>query len=140
MLVEIIRGVYGYRPNPNENRVIRKDDKSPAFELDNAEAERLIALGVAKVCTSETAQETKGAAFLQMTEEEMLALDFNDIRKLAKRYGLNSKGTKEELISRLKDVMLSEEKENVTEDGNDDEDVFVDDDELPPELTAQEPV
>lgn len=138
MLVKIIRGTYGHRPNPEESRVLRKDSKSPAFELNDAEAERLIALEVAVACKTEEIAETKAVKISSMTEAEIMSLDFNDMRKLAKEHGLDTKGTKEELAFRLKEAFLKKDSFEENEEG--DEDIFVDDEEIPPELEAQEPV
>lgn len=135
MLVKIICGSYGHRPNANEPRVIRKDSKSPAFELNDEEAKRIIALGIAKACGSDEVQESDDIELPRMTEEELMSLDFNEMRKLAREYGLDSKGTKEQLFSRLKTAFL---KEDVFHE--DDADVFVDEEDAPPKLEAQEPV
>lgn len=45
MKVKITRGYYGYR---NGKASELKDVNSPAFELDEKEAERIIGLGIAK--------------------------------------------------------------------------------------------
>lgn len=135
MLVKIVCGTYGHRPNKNEPRVIRKDSESPAFELEDEEAKRIIALGVAKACNPQESYETEDVKLPHMTEDEIMSLDFNEMRKLAKEYGLDSKGTKEELLYRLKEVFLKESDSN-----EDDEDVFMDEDEMPPQLEAQEPM
>lgn len=133
MLVKIIRGSYGHRPDENESRVVRKDSKSPVFELRDEEAKRIIALGIAKASNPEDALDIRNMEMPQMTAAEIMSMDFKDMRKLAKEYGLDSKGTKEELSIRLKGALL---KENVSKE----DDVFVDEDEEPPRLEAQEPV
>ncbi|MCM1388080.1 MAG: hypothetical protein NC231_12190 [Bacillus sp. (in: Bacteria)] len=135
MLVKIIRGTYGHRPDKNEPRIVKKDKDSPAFELDDKEALRLIALGVAETSASGKMPETEDIESEQMTEKYIMSLEFNDLRKLAKEKGLDSKGTKEELTNRLKAAFLKDDAEE-----DDAEDVFADDDEVPPELEAQEPV
>ena len=128
MLVKIICGSYGHRPNADEPRVVRKDSKSLPFELNDEEAKRIIGLGIAEACNPDD-------KLSQMTEEKLMSLDFNEMRKLAKEYGLDSKGTKEQLFVRLKEAFLKEDDSN-GEDG----DVFVDDEEAPPQFEAQEPV
>ena len=135
MLVKIICGSYGHRPNANEPRVIRKDSDSPAFELNDEEAKRIIDLGIAEACSFGGVQESDGIELPQMTEEELMSLDFNEMRKLAREYGLDSKGTKDQLLARLKEAFLKEDASN-----EDDGDVFVDEEDAPPQLEAREPV
>lgn len=142
MLVKIISGAYGHRPDPDGTQIILKDSKSPAFELEDEEAKRLIRLGVAEKCVASGASDDTElygfSNFPSMSEEELMRLDFNEMRKLAKQYGLNSKGTKEELFYRLKDVFVDE---NIFRDEDEsDEDNNLDEDDTPPELDAQEPL
>lgn len=159
MLVKIIKGTYGHRPDPDTARVIRKDNKSPAFELNDAEAKRIISLGVAQSCElvveascgddMEEDSEYQDRIFPQMTAENIESMEFNDLRKVAKIYGIDTKGTKNELISRLKEKICDGIKEEQTKGTNEnldegrrtdeDSDSDSDDDELPPEFAAQEP-
>lgn len=142
MLVKIIRGAYGHRPNPYETRIVLKNSKSPAFELEDEEAKRLIGLGVAKKCADSGSSDDTGSygfsGYPLMSEEELADLDFNEMRKLAKQYGLNSKGTKEELFCRLKEAFVDENE--VQDEDELDEDTDLDEDDMPPELDAQEPL
>ncbi len=56
-VIRIISGTYGYR----ENGIIRpKDSKSGAFEVDDKEAERLVALGVAEIAAEQPTGTGKG--------------------------------------------------------------------------------
>lgn len=48
LTVEIISGTYGYK---GKGRIIPKDRMSEPFELEDAEAKRLVSLGVAKIIT-----------------------------------------------------------------------------------------
>lgn len=145
MLVKIIKGTYGYRTNPDEVRVIRKDSRSPAFELNDKEAERIISLGVAKRCDSVTEPDHKepsklpSTESLKMTEEDIESMGFNDLRKAAKSYGLDTTGTKEDLILRLKECLFSANDEDKEPDDNED-DKSDDGGEVPPEFGAQDPV
>lgn len=143
MLVKIINGTYGHRPNPDETRVVRKDSQSPAFELNDEEAKRLISLGVAERCDTEMKTGLNAASSTElpgMTAEDIESMEFNDLRKVAKSYGLNTKGTKEELILRLKTSLFPENGEDDApdeiEDGGSDDDSG----ETIPEFDAQEPV
>lgn len=112
MLVKIICGTYGYRPDPDEPRVIRKDEASPAFELDEKEAERLIGLGVAKAYG---------------TQEQ--------------KHDIKAKRQKKELASLTKEKKPQEDTlEDEDDVPEDEDDIFADDDEMPPELEAQEPM
>lgn len=139
MYIEIICGTYGYRPNPNEPRVIRKDSHSPAFELDDAEARRLIRLGVAKVVATSQQPEKVNDNPSEISEEEILDMGFNDMRKLANQYGLDTKGTKEELQERLIEAFVKGS-DNTSDEMRNDE---ADDDgssDMPPKFNAQDPV
>ncbi|MCM1040429.1 MAG: hypothetical protein NC434_14015 [Ruminococcus sp.] len=113
MLVKIIRGTYGYRPNPDEVRVVRKDSHDPAFELDDKEAKRLISLGVAEKCSPVMSPDSKDnlnppdTGLPEMTAEDIESMEFNNLRKAAKAYGLDTKGSKEDLIMRLKERLIS---------------------------------
>lgn len=137
MLVKMICGTYGYRPNPDEVRVVRKDSNSPAFELDDTEAKRLIDLGVARAVATSQQPEIGDVDLSGMSETAIMSLEFNDMRKLAKNYGLDTKGTKEELRDRLLEALV-ESKVDTSDDSQDDEEDDINND-LPPELSAQDP-
>lgn len=55
--VKIIYGTYGYKTN---GHIVPKDSNDEPFLLDNAEAERLVSLGVAKIIANDVATDRGG--------------------------------------------------------------------------------
>ena len=53
--IRIIAGTYGFKPK-GSSRIIGKDSQSEPFEVENAEAERLIRLGVAEIVSLREAE------------------------------------------------------------------------------------
>ncbi len=120
MLIKIIRGTYGYT---NKNgRIEPKNKNDEAFEVTDAEGRRLILLKVAEEVTSlnqkkETKESEKAPAESQTkaveepeksSEEETKdkpyeEMAYNDLKHLAKERGLDTTGTKKDLIARLED-------------------------------------
>ncbi len=50
--IKIINGTYGFRPSPSV--VELKNSRDPAFSVDDAEADRLVAMGVASFAGADT--------------------------------------------------------------------------------------
>lgn len=169
MKVRITCGAYGHRPDMNEPRIVRKDNTSPPFDLEDTEARRIIELGIAECCEEETDGPLPDdiRSGYQNTEEEncmataeaVMSMGYIDMKKLAKKLGVDAKGTKEELQKKLEialDIIKDTQKEklNIGNTGNDDnseetpvmgnggQDVNrdTDDGETPPLLEAQVPV
>lgn len=116
MKVKIICGTYGHRPVKEESRIVRKDSTCPPFDLDDKEAQRLIALGVAEACDVTIVPEglednpDKG----NISKEQIMGMEYLDMKKLAKEWGISGKGNKEELRERL----IQHIENNGSEDGD----------------------
>lgn len=142
MKVKIIRGYYGYR---NSKAVELKDINSPAFELDEAEAKRLIGLGIAKA-VSVAAMEPLGECTAtdetnmltgHLTEEQLRTLPYPKLKQLCKELGVSASGKQEELIARL--VAIKVEVAGQDEEDIDDSETDNTEGECPPALKAAEP-
>ena len=48
MLIKILAGAYGHRPDPEKSYIEKKDKDSDPFEVNEKEAARLIGLGIAE--------------------------------------------------------------------------------------------
>lgn len=101
MLVKIISGTYGHRPIlPNGQKshyVIPVRAGEEPIDVEKAEGERLIALGVAAEVTPEkiTAQEPEapeGASEAQTEGTALEAMSFNDLKALAQENGIDIAG------------------------------------------------
>ena len=109
--VRVIKGTYGYR---NANGVVKpKNAKSGIFSLDDAEAERLVALGVAEtVATAPIAPsaEPQGDSLEEDVNEYKpdysVATPVAELRKIAKTAGISFPVgmTKEEMVRKLDEI------------------------------------
>ena len=106
MLIKIISGTYGHRPLlPNGKRSPYLNPVkagSPPIEVDDAEAERLFALGVAEMADPEEnkAPEAKAAEKAPEVSGEPItghldgvdleSMSFNDLKALAKDIGIDA--------------------------------------------------
>lgn len=146
MKVKITRGYYGYRKNGKASEL--KDVNSPAFELDEQEAERIIGLGIAKA-VSVSANENENMLTGHLTEDQLRTLPYSKLKQLCKELGVSAVGKQDELIARLVAVEVQapkqdeEDVDDSTSSNSDvDEDKLETDDsegDLPPELKAAEP-
>lgn len=103
MLVKIISGVYGYR---NGNYIIPVTAYDDPIELEDDKAMELIHKGVAKRVET---QEEETPEDLSDESESSDKVDLEDmkvpeLRKIAKDMGLDSSGSKAELIELIKAV------------------------------------
>ena len=103
MKVQIIRGTYGHRPVKEESRIVRKDSTCPPFDLDDKEAQRLIALGVAEACDeiSPPVGSEDNSDKGNVSKEQLMTMEYLDMKRIAKKCGLSTNGNKEELRKRL---------------------------------------
>lgn len=101
MLVKIISGTYGHRPIlPNGKKshyVIPVKAGEAPIDLDNAEADRLIGLGVAEAVQTEEnkAPETEAPEVASESKTEGLSLEkmsFNELKALAQEKGIDIGG------------------------------------------------
>lgn len=120
MLIKIIRGTYGY--TNKYGRIEPKNKNDAAFEVPDAEGRRLILMQVAEEVTSinqkkETEEREKAFKEPQVKATEELKesseeeaknkpyeeMSYNSLKHLAKERGLDTTGTKKDLIERLED-------------------------------------
>lgn len=148
MKIKIICGTYGHRPNPNESRVVRKDKSSEPFEVADDEARRLVSLGVAEICDKAVSSDVvpDHVSLGGISAEQIMNMEYNQMKKLAKGCSIDAKGKKDELQERLLDALDSGSAREDDDDGQDDEesddadqDSTGTEGEEPPELTAQLP-
>lgn len=138
MKVKITRGYYGYR---NGKVSELKDVNSPAFELDEKEAERIIGLGIAKAVSVTNSNALDGDMITgRLTEEQLRTLPYSKLKQLCKELGVSAVGKQDELIARLVevDVQASAQDEDITDM---EEELEMDDSEgeCPPMLAPAEP-
>lgn len=151
MKIRIICGTYGYRPNKNESRVVSKNNTSEPFEVDDDEARRLVELGIAEICDKTAFYNVNPDAIDvgNISVEQIMSLEYNQMKKIAKEWGIDAKGTKDELRERLIDTVGIEDAgkndggngqgvDDAISDNADPDGVNVDG-ETPPELRAQMP-
>lgn len=121
-MIKMTRGYYGYR---NGKIVDLKDVNSPAFDVDEKEAKRLIGLGVAKAVDEDKTDVTKAdndeddsiktdestdsdsVITGHLTEEQLNELSYPELKKLCNEMGVSAIGKKNELIERLVKVEVN---------------------------------
>lgn len=107
MLVKIISGVYGYR---NGNYIVPITAYDDPIELEDDKAMELIHKGVAErvvIQEEESQEETPEDLSDESESSDKVDLDdmkVTELRKLAKDMGLDSSGSKSELIELIKAV------------------------------------
>ena len=132
-MIKMTRGYYGYR---NGKIVDLKDVNSPAFDVNENEAKRLIGLGVAKAVDEDEEDVTKadtdedGAIKSDeitdsdsidtghLTEEQLNELSYPELKKLCNEMGVSAVGKKNELIERLVEVEVNADEESRVEDSD----------------------
>ena len=124
MKVRMVRGYYGLR---NGKISEMKDINSPAFDVDDMEAERIIGLGIAKAVSDDMKETEEYMVTGHLTEEQLREMPYSRLKQLCKELGVSAVGKQDELIERLVAV-------EVQTDERDSED-----EELPPMLDPAEP-
>jgi len=155
MKIEIISGSYGWRKT--KDAMPKLVERGGICEVDEAEARRLVALGVAAIvheadeapvasgstvesgdtpCADMPSEETgaESDAEAHLDPEQLKGLTNAKLAELAKEMGINTAKlkTKAQLIAAITDVPL--------EDAIAEDDDGVDDGEAPPVLTPEAPV
>lgn len=136
MMVKITRGYYGHR---NGRIVELKDVNSPAFEVQEEEAKRIIGLGIAKadVVSEDEKEHINESCNVtgHLTEDQIRELPYSQLKKLCKEMGVSAAGKQDELIARLMEVevKVTDQDEEVEETDESDNE------ECPPTLTPAEP-
>ena len=101
MLVKIISGTYGHRPIlPNGQKshyVIPVKPGNPPIDVEEAEGERLIGLGVAEAVQAEKikapkAEAAEGASEAQTEGTSLEEMSFNELKALAQENGIDIGG------------------------------------------------
>lgn len=154
--IKIVVGTYGYRKN-DTSAVELIDKNSDPIEVSDAEAKRLIGLGIATSVETKTAAlapEPKGTeepapdvpmVTGHLDAESLKEYSYKELQSLAKDLGLSTKGKTEELIERIAAVEVqvpAEDDEPGTDDdepGTDDTEDEEADNEEPPVLNAADP-
>lgn len=132
--VVIVLGGYGYQRNP-EGPVDLITKKDGPIEVSDAEAERLVKIGVAKYAAEESVQPVKEDEPLN-EDDPLKDVTLNELRARAKELGLSAGGSKVELYERIKAAEESPEEEPPVGNTQEPEE---DDNEEPPVLAPAEP-
>lgn len=109
MMIKIVNGYYGHR---NGRIVELKDTNSPAFDLEESEARRIIGLGIAKAVDSVSVSENEpnaqeycesdsDVATGSLSADELSELPYQKLKQICKERGIPADGRKEELIAKL---------------------------------------
>lgn len=106
-LIKVTRGTCGikYTDAKGNTTYNSKTAADGVFEIDEAQAERLVSLGVAEYATGETvakaaenAEETDEGKKLtgHLDADQLGAMDYNELKKLAAEMGVTPKGKKKD--------------------------------------------
>ncbi|MDE7204069.1 MAG: hypothetical protein K2O91_19755 [Lachnospiraceae bacterium] len=146
MLIRILAGAYGHRPDPEKSYIEKKDRDSEPFEVSDKEAERLIRFGIAEKAAVNIEKELDkdpNSVNTDSHSDELEQLPIQKLRKMAKDLGLLADGSKAVLAEKIRNASS---KNGNTDDGQDTDDVQdrgnTDDEpghEAPPILQAAEP-
>ncbi len=145
MLIKILAGAYGHRPDQGKSYIEKKDKNSEPFEVSDAEAARLIGLGIAEKACANIAKEPDKAAEPISRDSEgdgLEQLTIQQLRKMAKDLGLPADGGKAVLADKIRNASkISKNQEENQEESDDltDAKTDVSDGEVPPVLQAAEP-
>lgn len=129
--VIITVGTYGYRTDKDGPVIPVSHKEGKPIELLDAEADRIVGLGIAKYANGKAVEEQEG----NLDPDDLSTYAYNDLKKLAKEMGLSASGSKEELIKRISDekVIIPSDADAVVDETEND------DNEEPPVLEAAEP-
>ena len=144
MLIRILAGTYGHRPDPDKCFIEKKDKNSPPFEVSDKEAARLTDLGIAQEVFSNIELESDksfSCANLDGQKEELEQLSIQKLRKMAKDLGLPADGSKAVLADKIRNASVKDQEKQDEGDSQADENEEADvyDGEAPPILQAAEP-
>lgn len=150
----IINGTYGYRPTGTYVEAKRAGD--PPFSIADAEADRLIGMGIARLAdpveapqaaeAPSTPADTAPASLPEYSDKMKLT----ELKEIAKAYGVDpsSMKSKKEVIEAIeaskaepaKDINVPTTEEPEPDGNAEPEDDVVEDGEAAPELSAADPV
>ncbi len=137
--IKIVVGTYGYRKD-STSPIEAINKNSEPIEVEDAEAERLVGLGVAKYVDNTSESVIKG--HLDVGQFDNWSI--KELQKLAKDMGLKANGSKAELIARITaeevEVPAEDDTDGEEPEGNTDGEASEgDDNEKPPVLDAADP-
>ncbi len=143
MLIKILVGAYGHRPDPEKSYIEKKDKDSDPFEVNEKEAARLIGLGIAEkaaVNIEKKADEISVSADPGGQDDDLEQLPIQKLRKMAKDLGLPADGSKTVLAGKIRNASKirqnQEESDDLEEEGDETD---TSDKEAPPILQAADP-
>ena len=125
MLIKILAGAYGHRPDPEKSYIEKKDKDSDPFEVNEKEAARLIGLGIAEkaaVNIEKKADEISVSADPGGQDDDLEQLPIQKLRKMAKDLGLPADGSKTVLAGKIRNASKirqnQEESDDLEEEGD----------------------
>lgn len=143
MLIKILAGAYGHRPDPEKSYIEKKGKDSDPFEVNEKEAARLIGLGIAEkaaVNIEKKADEISVSADPGGQDDDLEQLPIQKLRKMAKDLGLPADGSKTVLAGKIRNASKirqnQEESDDLEEEGDETD---TSDKEAPPILQAADP-
>lgn len=143
MLIRILAGAYGHRPDPGKSYIEKKDKDSEPFDVSDKEAARLIGLGIAEKAAVNIAKELdkeSASTISNDQEDDLEQLSIQKLRKMAKDLGLPADGGKAVLAEKIRNASKVPQNQEEGDDSpyeNNENDVS--DSEDPPILQAAEP-
>lgn len=143
MLIRILAGAYGYRPDPGKSYIEKKDKDSEPFEVSDTEGARLIGLGIAEKISVNIEKESDKEVVSIIPDDQGDGLEqmpIQKLRKMAKDLGLPADGSKAVLAEKIRNASKDLQKQEESDDQQDEDDESdVSDSEAPPILQAAEP-
>lgn len=136
MLIKMICGTYGAQ---EDGVVVAKTIRSAPFEVEEKKGRELITLGYAQEVKSINTDVKSADAFKTEGEQDnngrnLTDYSLQDLRKLAKKKGLDTTGSKQQIIERIQSCEINSEEES-----RKDEAAPVQSGEEPPVLMPAEP-
>ncbi len=143
MLIRILAGAYGHRPDSEKSYIEKKDKDSDPFEVNDKEAARLIGLGIAEKAAVNTEKEPDKIyvpADPGGQDDDLEQLPIQKLRKMAKDLGLPADGSKAILAEKIRNVSKIQQNQEVSDDLEEEGDeTDISDKEAPPILQAADP-
>ncbi|MDE5697631.1 MAG: hypothetical protein K2I96_09520 [Lachnospiraceae bacterium] len=143
MLIRILAGAYGHRPDPGKSYIEKKDKGSEPFDVSDKEAARLIGLGIAEKAAVNIAKELdkeSASTISNDQEDDLEQLSIQKLRKMAKDLGLPADGGKAVLAEKIRNASkVAQNQEEGDDSPYENNETDVSDSEDPPILQAAEP-
>ena len=88
MLIRILAGAYGHRPDPEKSYIDKKDKNSEPFEVSDEEAARLIQLGIAESISTNVELQSDVSVFSakSITQNDLEQLSIQKLRMEVRLY------------------------------------------------------